>query len=233
VKNKYIDIISQTFDFPQEEFKVEDNCLLFNDIQLMDIIEEYGTPLKLSYLPKISAKIQQAKTLFQNAFYRFNYKGSYNYCYCTKSSHFSFILEEVIKNEVHIETSAGFDIDIVKKLNKKKKIDKDIFIICNGFKLPTYTQKICDLINLGFQNTIPILDNQSELSYYLKHAKKKFKLGIRIATDEKPNFEFYTSRLGFRYSNIVDFYKDSIKNNPFIEMKMLHFFINSGIQDTA
>ena len=233
MKNKYIDIISQTFDFPQEEFRVEDNCLLFNDIPIMDVIEEYGTPLKISYLPKITAKIQKAQTLFQNAFYRFNYKASYNYCYCTKSSHFSFIIEEVLKNDAHLETSSAFDVDIIKKLYKRKKLTKDIFIICNGFKMATYAQKIADLINQGFVNTIPILDNPNELPYYLKHAKKKFKLGIRIATDEKPNFEFYTSRLGFRYNNIVEYYKDNIKNNPLIEMKMLHFFINSGIQDTA
>ena len=30
MKNKYIDLIEQTFDFPQEEFKVIDNELIFS-----------------------------------------------------------------------------------------------------------------------------------------------------------------------------------------------------------
>ena len=51
MKNKYIDLIEQTADFPTDEFKVIDNELYFNDIPLMDIIEQYGTPLKITYLP--------------------------------------------------------------------------------------------------------------------------------------------------------------------------------------
>ena len=49
---RYEDLISQTFEFPQDEFRVENHELLFNEIPLMDIIKEHGTPLKLSYLPK-------------------------------------------------------------------------------------------------------------------------------------------------------------------------------------
>jgi arginine decarboxylase len=42
-----------------EEFKVIDNELYFHDIPMMDVIKQYGTPLKISYLPKISHQIQQ------------------------------------------------------------------------------------------------------------------------------------------------------------------------------
>jgi arginine decarboxylase len=94
-------------------------------------------------------------------------------------------------------------------------------------------QYICELINGGFHNTIPVLDNMNELSYYERNVKVKAKLGIRIASEEEPSFQFYTSRLGFRYNDIVDFYKQRIKNNKKFELKMLHFFINTGIKDTS
>ena len=61
--NTYSDLIHQTFNFPQEGFDVKDNELYFNDIPLMGIIKQYGTPLKISYLPKISSQIQKAKRL--------------------------------------------------------------------------------------------------------------------------------------------------------------------------
>ena len=32
MRTKYIDLISQTYEFPQEEFKVEDNELIFNTV---------------------------------------------------------------------------------------------------------------------------------------------------------------------------------------------------------
>ena len=93
MKNKYIDLVEQTFDFPQDEFRVEDGNLFFNDIDIMDVIEQYGTPLKITYLPKISSQIQRAKRLFKVAMAKADYQGSYNYSYCTKSSQFAFVLD--------------------------------------------------------------------------------------------------------------------------------------------
>ena len=90
----YYDLIDQTFEFPTREFNVENNELMFNNVPLMDIVKQYGTPLKLTYLPKITEHIEHAKLLFKNAMKRYNYKGTYTYCYCTKSSHFRFVLEE-------------------------------------------------------------------------------------------------------------------------------------------
>lgn len=233
MKTKYLDLIEQTFDFPQDEFYVEDSELHFHDIPLMDVIKQYGTPLKISYLPKISQQIQRAKRMFNVAIAKADYKGEYNYCYCTKSSHFSFIMEESLKNDIHIETSSAFDIPIIEKLYENEKISTDIYIICNGFKKTLYMQYISELINSGFHNTIPILDNKSELDFYERSVKVKCKLGIRIASEEEPNFEFYTSRLGFRYNDILDYYLEKIKDNKKFELKMLHFFINTGIRDTA
>lgn len=227
----YEEFLKQNVDFPQEGFEVIDNELHFEGIDLINLIYEYGTPLRFTYLPSISRKIRKARLLFQQAFLNNDYRGSYTYCYCTKSSHFSYILEEVLKNDTEIETSSAFDIPIVRALYRKGKLSKDNMIICNGFKDETYTRYISDLINDGFHNTIPILDNLEELRFYEKNIKKNFKVGMRIATEERPDFQFYTSRLGIRAERILDFYWDRIKDNPKLELKVLHFFINSGIKD--
>ncbi len=229
--NSYHDLIKQTFDFPQTEFQVEDNELTFNNIPLMDIIEQYGTPLKLTILPKIAEQIQKAKKLFNVAMAKADYKGKYTYCYCTKSSHFSFILHEILKNEAHIETSSAYDTYIIENLYETGHLKKDAYIICNGFKRPLYTQQIAKLVNSGFENVIPVLDNKNELDYYKKYMTKSCQIGIRIASEEEPTFDFYTSRLGIRYIDIIDFYISEIKGSKF-QLKMLHFFINSGIKDT-
>ena len=92
---------------------------------------------------------------------------------------------------------------------------------------------IARLINNGHKNTIPIIDNYEELDLLQAEIKGKFKIGIRIAAEEEPKFEFYTSRLGIGYKNIVAFYKKQIQENKKLELKMLHFFINTGINDTA
>ncbi|MCF8364933.1 MAG: arginine decarboxylase [Bacteroidales bacterium] len=233
MKIKYLDLIEQTFDFPQEEFRVEDGELYFHDIPLMEIIKQYGTPVKLTYLPKISQQIQKAKRLFNVAMAKVDYKGQYKYCYCTKSSHFSFVMEEALKNNINIETSSAFDINIVEELFNNGLVTKDTFIVCNGFKRPQYLENICRLIKDGFKNVIPVLDNMDELDYYEENLDQKFKIGLRIASEEEPMFSFYTSRLGIRYMDIIPFYNDRIKKNKNIELKMLHFFINTGIKDSA
>ncbi|MBR2060834.1 MAG: arginine decarboxylase [Tidjanibacter sp.] len=233
MKNKYIDLIEQTFEFPQDEFTVEDNELYFHNVPLMDVIKQYGTPLKITYLPKISSQIQRAKRLFNVAMAKADYQGSYNYCYCTKSSHFSFVFEEALKNDIHIETSSAYDIHLVNALYDMGLIDKDRYIICNGFKRPQYIENIATLVANGFYNTIPVLDNKEELDLVEQHITKPCNLGIRIAAEEEPKFDFYTSRLGIRYNDIIDFYKERIKGSKRFRLKMLHFFINTGIKDTA
>ncbi len=233
MKNKYIDLIEQTFEFPQEEFKVIEDELYWNEIYLMDIIKQYGTPVKMTFLPSISKQIQKARRMFNVAMAKVDYQGEYFYAYCTKSSHFEYILEEVLKNECFLETSSAVDLNIVEALLRTGSLKKDIPIICNGFKRSQYIQNITRLVNEGFENLIIVLDNKSELNKYHFNKGKKVKLGIRIASEEEPMFDFYTSRLGIRYNDIIPFYMQSIKDNPSFEFMMLHFFINTGIKDCA
>lgn len=233
MKNKYIDLIQQTFDFPQEEFEVLDNDLHFFGIPLMEVVKKYGTPVKIFYLPLISEQIRKTKMMFNVAMAKVDYKGTYNFCYCTKSSHFSFVLEEVLKTNSHIETSSAFDLNIIESLSTAGLFKKDKYIICNGFKRIQYLENIVNIANNDFDNIIPIIDNKEEYDYYVSHLKKGCKLGIRIAAEEQPNFEFYTSRLGIRYTDIVPFYLEKIKPKTQFQLKMLHFFINTGIQDNA
>jgi len=233
MNTKYVDLIEQTFDFPQEEFNIEKDQLFFHNINLMELVQKYGSPLKFTYLPKISENIAKAKGWFSQAFEKYNYKGNYHYCYCTKSSHFKYVLDEALKNNIHIETSSAFDINIVEKLKEEGKIKNDDFVLCNGFKRDAYINNIARLINNGHKNCIPIIDNYEELDLLENRIDNKFKVGIRIASEEEPKFEFYTSRLGLGYKDIVPFYKKMILDNPKVELKMLHFFINTGIKDNA
>ena len=230
---QYKDLIDQSYYFPQKEFTLNGNHLEFHGIDLNGLVAEYGSPLKFTYLPKISENILQAKKWFSQAMKKHEYVGKYYYCYCTKSSHFKHVLDEALKNNIHIETSSAFDLNIVENLKEAGSIKNDTYVICNGFKRSQYIDNIAKLINGGHKNCIPILDNYEELPLLTGQIKKKFKVGIRIASEEEPKFEFYTSRLGIGYRNILPFYRQQIESNPQVELKMLHFFINTGINDTA
>ena len=87
MKETYIDYIQRRYNFPLKGFEVETNQLVFNGVTIQDLIARYGTPLKLTYLPQIKTQIQRAKDLFAKAFERYEYKGQYYFCYCTKCNH--------------------------------------------------------------------------------------------------------------------------------------------------
>ena len=231
MENTYRQFVDQTVDFPQDGFDLKDNQLRFHGIELMSLIEEYGTPLKLNYLPSISNQITKARFHFGEAMKKVDYRGSYTYCYCTKSSHFAFVLDEVLKNNVELETSSAYDIHIIRKLFDQGKLTKKTMLVHNGYKRELYAKLIADLINDGF-NSIPVLDNQKELELLKQFVTKPCNVGIRIATGEEPQSEYYTARLGIRHRNIQSFFDEEIATSDVFNLKMLHFFIDNGIEDS-
>jgi arginine decarboxylase len=60
---------------------------------------------------------------------------------------------------------------------------------------------------------------------------EKIKIGLRMAINEEPQSSYYTSRLGIAHNEMLDFYNEQLKHHPNIELKMLHFFVDSGIKD--
>ncbi len=234
MKNTYLDLIEHTYDFPQEAFDLRDDFLTFHGVSLKHLIEKYGTPFRFIYLPKIGSQIKKARNLFRQAIRKNNYKGSYHFCYCTKCNHFQHVITEALKHKVNLETSSSFDIDLILKLYEEGKISKKIKIIHNGYKTDDYLLKIVALQQAGFENSIVILDNEWEISKLekIKGKNQAIKIGLRMATEEEVQSYYYTSRLGIRHSQMMDFYFRHIKDNRHFELKMLHFFVDSGIKDS-
>src|SRR6185295_12590238 len=114
----------------------------WNDLPLMEIIQKHGTPLRITYLPKIGEKIDQARNLFAKAVKEHKYVGTYDYFYCTKSNHFSYIIEKVLEKNVSLETSSAYDIEIIELLMDRGKLDRNATILCNGYKDERYIRNI-------------------------------------------------------------------------------------------
>ena len=129
MKNTYFHLTKQSFEFPQNGFELKNGFLTFHNVSLEHLIKKHGTPFRLFYLPNIAEKIKQARNLFNKAFQKHNYLGNYQYCYCTKSNHFSHTVSAALKENVHLETSSSFDIDLIINLYKEGKVTKDIIVI--------------------------------------------------------------------------------------------------------
>ena len=233
MRDKYIDLVDQTFDFPQADFTLERDELQFCGLPLMDLVARYGTPLRFTYLPKIAGQVAKANTAFGAAMQATGYQGRYYYSYCTKSAHFAHIVRAALKAGTHLELSSAYDVAIVQSLVASGLVKRDRWILCNGFKTREYVEGIAGLINAGFSNVVPIIDGAHELDMLEALVNGPCEVGIRIASEESPRFEFYTSRLGMGYKDILPFYKERLAQHPKFRLKLLHFFVNTGISDTA
>ena len=234
MKNTYFDLIDQSYYFPQEGFDLKSDYLTFHGISLKYLIEKYDTPFKLVYLPRIGEQIRKARNLFNRAIKKYNYSGKYHYCYCTKCCHFSHVVKSALREKVHMETSSSFDIDLIFKLLDEGELTKSTIIVHNGYKTEDYLKKIIQLYQLGFKNSIIVLDSMSEIQRVKKYASEyqgRLKIGIRIAIDEEPQSAYYTSRLGIRPAEIMKFYEDEIKADENLCLKMVHFF--RGLRDSG
>ncbi|PLX25176.1 MAG: arginine decarboxylase [Salinivirgaceae bacterium] len=233
MKNTYFDLIEQSFYFPQEGFDLRDDSLTFHGVSLKYLIKKHGTPFRFIYLPKIGDQIKKSRNLFNRAIKKNKYNGNYHFCYCTKCNHFYHVIQEALKHNVNLETSSTFDIDLIVNLYKKKKIDKSRIIVHNGYKTDDYLQKIVNLQEMGFTNSIIVLDSKEELDRLLSiKTNEVLKVGIRMAINEEAQSAYYTSRLGIPHNEVIDFFTDKIRDNDKVELKMLHFFVDSGIKDT-
>jgi arginine decarboxylase len=228
----YQDYIEQTYNYLAPELQVVNNQIIFNGINTVDLAQKYGTPLKITYLPKISEKINLAKSWFNSAISKNNYNGKYHYCYCTKSSHFAFIINEAVKNRIGLETSSAYDIEIIKKLYSQNKISQNIDVICNGYKNETYLNKIVELVNMGFSDVFNIFDSVSEINLFASKVTQKIQVGLRVMVDEYSDQNHHHSRFGISVEDIFAIVKPILDQNTHLELQMLHFFVKTeGTRD--
>lgn len=233
--HSYKELIYQTYDFPTQWFDVNEEWnLIRNNIDLLSVVKNTN-PAKISYLPKIREKIQYARKIFNAAIDKYFYDAEYIYSYCTKSSHFEFVLDQVTSVNAQLELSSEFDVKIVEKLLQEKKINSDTLIICNGYKPKAYLERILWLQRSWCTNIIIVFDNKDEIELLdtLVQEWEKCKVWLRVATEDEPNTDIYTSRLGTKSKDIIDLYTKKIEPNTKFVFSVLHFFINTKIKDTS
>lgn len=235
IKQTYLDLINQNYRFPQDGFKLKDGFLNFHGIPLINLIEKHRTPFRFMYLPKIGEQIQKAKRLFNQAIKKNNYQGKYHFCYCTKCNHFYHVINKALEHKVNLETSSAFDVDLIMSLFDKGKIDKERTILHNGYKTIQYLQKIINLQEMGFKNSLIILDTLGELEKIEQLSKNspKRNIGIRVGVSQEPNTAYCISRFGIADYEVMNFYEDRIRTSPKVSLKMVHFFVDTGIKDSA
>ena len=171
MSENYLEQASALYNLSASEYKTDGAELLFNGINLNNLIKKDGSPLKLFYLPQIAENIERCNNWFNDAFKKNAYDGKNHYSYCTKSNHFLPVVEKTLKCGSHLEVSSSFDFQLIDELINRQHISKSTFILCNGFKTDNYINNICNKIDQGYKNTLPIIDNNNEADFFINNIR--------------------------------------------------------------
>lgn len=151
-------------------------------LDLLQMVEQYGTPLEISFCPLITRRVQQMQAYVAHAQARTGYTGQFVYAYATKANFAAEVVRTAIAAGAHYETSSAFDVQIAQRLWQSGILPPDRFIFCNGSKEPAYIDAILNLRRAGCTTIVPILDDPAEFAA-LAASPEPLLLGVRERKD--------------------------------------------------
>ena len=215
---------------------LKDNVLYINDTNIMDIVKKYGSPLAVGFTEIIENRILYLKSLFKKYIGKFKLNSNYNYAYATKASYFAEVVHTAMQYGDMLEVSSEYDIELIVKLFETKKLNKDITIICNGFKNINYVSSIRKLSQMGLK-ILYIINNPTEYQLIKENPIKNVELGVRYDCEQESrlcrnnydNFDLDRSRFGMEKQQLLDLVKD-ITNDNFYNLSTFHFHFGGTIK---
>jgi arginine decarboxylase len=143
------------------------------------MIERYGAPLEIAYLPLITQQVERMLGWAGAARERAGYAGAFLYAYATKANFAEEVVRTALAAGANYETSATADVLIAHHLWRQGTLTDDRFLFCNGSKEDSYIDAIVALREAGYERIVPILDDLDELEALIARCRKPLMLGVR------------------------------------------------------
>jgi arginine decarboxylase len=184
-KQTYLDFIRNRYGIAPEGMLTDfvsrrDGRLLLADrIDLTAMIERYGAPLEIAYLPLITQQVEQMLGWASAAREQAGYDGAFLYAYATKANFAEEVVRTALTAGANYETSATADVLIAHHLWRQGVLADDRFLFCNGSKEDSYVDAIVALREAGYERVVPILDDLDELEALIARCRKPLMLGVR------------------------------------------------------
>ena len=218
-----------------EYLKYINEELWYKDVNLYDLVKNYGAPLEVAYTPMITERVNYLKDLFSKKIEKYNYGSKYNYAYATKSNYYSEVVLTALKSVDLLEFSSAYDVNIVLNLVNIGIIKPGYKIICNGFKNEAYVAVLKKLLDKGI-NVMPVIENIKEYELLSKLKSYKINVGIRYNSDFEARLiknDFITedefdNRFGFDESGVYEIAK-KINESENLVLKIFHFHFGGTI----
>lgn len=201
-----------------------DDELYYQDVNLYDLVKNYGDPIKVGCPNMIKGKILALKSLFKKAILQHGYQGKYYFANANKASYYAENVITAGKYADFYETSSVSDLAIVRRVFKKGIVNKKK-IVCNGIKDIEYLSLIFKMVDEGYE-ILNIIDNIEEFENIVSYSfKNELELGLRVKLESiysnNPKIAKY-DRFGL-YENEIDYIIKKYKSNPKLNLTTIHY----------
>lgn len=212
---------------------VENNRLYCQDLDLLQISKEFGSPLEIGFTPLVTRQVQRMQGYFANAFQRKGYRSRFTYAYASKAAQYEDLIRTALQAGAHYETSSPMDLQMARLHWKAGNLPSDRMILTNGFKTAAYVQNIMQMRREGFKNIIPIIESAGEVAPFA-NSPFDFEVGLRLQVDRSilPHGDFsrVTSRFGVPQADIQAV-AARIAATPNLKLVMFHSMIDTQCVD--
>lgn len=217
------------------KYQYINNELYYFGVDFCRLAREYGTPLKVRYLPAIRKNISSLKECFDRSIEKHKYPRAYLYANANKANYYADVVLEAIKYSDVVETSGYVDLLMseaaLSRLNLTEK-----YIICNGIKTEEYMREIISAHNRGVK-IIPIFDSLEEYRFFEKcEISGRLACGIRVNLAnayKTENDRAESDRFGFSRESLKEFVAEFDRNRFLPVMLHYHQRADSFFEDKA
>ncbi|KND51979.1 MAG: arginine decarboxylase [Parcubacteria bacterium C7867-001] len=213
-------------DFNTEHFSVNAEGQLIvhegkHQYNILDVIKKYGTSTEIVFPTIIENRVRDIISTFDAYIKILGYKGKYRYHYPMKVNQNKEFVLPAVNVGANVDVSSSNELYIVKRMLEQGVFRKNIHIICNGPKTPSYMDLVEELRAKNL-NIVPIIEDYVELE-----RMKKFNgpVGIRVNLDVKvkSHWDKKFNRFGFTEAELLKIGK--VRN-----LSILHYHISSQVE---
>jgi arginine decarboxylase len=208
--------------------------------QLIDNLTVRGihTPVLLRFTDILRHRVSEIAAAFKQAIRENEYQGDYRCVYPIKVNQQRRVVEEICD----FGADHGFGLEAGSKPELLTVLavvgDRDVPIICNGFKDDEFIEMVILAQKLG-KKVIPVVEKFSELKLIIKHAAAhgvRPSMGIRVKLSARGAGRWETSggarsKFGLFVSELVDAL-DHLREHDMTDcLHLLHFHLGSQINN--
>ncbi len=218
---KYSEYLNQQFVDPSNALSLEDDKLMWFDIDLLALAHQYAEPAFVTYLPAIRKRTELARTWVRDAINEITPGTQHQYYVSIKANYWPWAIQAAMQGSQGIEISSINDLSLIISLVDKGFLDKGIGLIVNGVKSVAFRKALLAARRAGLVNPWIFADSAEEVEWYATHLQEPLAIGLRKKPSNNKPGQF-ESRFGVHSQHIEPLMDEVVAKSELVSVNAIH-----------